>query len=176
MKRVESIAIGVIIILGVIAASIAVYDLMTPPKSNLQTTSLPFVNQSVVDVIVPSLYRQQGSNSGNVPLNATQGETVSMVVNVYTTVSLTLKMTFDVISGGLNQTNAGTIAQSSSMVSATFDPDVLTISGAGQGTCNLTLHFSPVANLGDYNSVVSAVNVNDPSQVWGAVVQINIEG
>lgn len=176
MKKIESVAIGVIIVLGVIVASIAVYDLLTPPKSNQQGTSLPFVVQPVVDVIVPSLFRQQGSDNGNVPLNITQGGSVSMVVNVYSTVSLTLKMSLDVLSGPSNQTNTSSIPQSTSVISASFDPDVLNISGDGQGSCNMTLHFSSAANLGEYNTEVSATNANESSMVWGSFVQINIEG
>lgn len=175
MKKTESIAIGVIIVLGVIAASIAVYDLLTPPTSGQQTTSLPFVEQPVVDVIVPSLFRQQGSNNGNVPLNVTQGETVSMIVNVYTSVSLALKMDFEVLSGGPSQSNNSSTTESI-LITPAFNPDVLNISGAGQGTCNLTLHFSAAVNIGDYNSVISATNINNSSQVWGAIVEINIEG
>lgn len=175
MKKIESIAIGVIIILGVIAASVAVYDLLTPPTSGQNTTSLPFVEQPVVDVIVPSLFRQQGSNNGNVPLNVTQGENVSMIVNVYTTVSLALEMDFKVISGGPSQSNTSSITQST-LITPAFDPDVLNISGAGQGTCNLTLHFSEAVNVGAYNSVISATNIDNSSQVWGAIVEINVEG
>lgn len=176
LKKFEVIAIGIIIVLGVAATAIAVYDLLSPPRSN-QTTSLPFVEQPVVDVIVPSLYRNQGSNNVNSPINVTAGQTLTFVVDIYTSVSLNLTMEFKLFSPFGQSTNSSLSTTSVvSTVRAYFSPTELTIQGAGKGSTNLTLGFSSSALPGNYNSVISAVNLNNSSQVWGDVVQVSIRG
>ena len=70
----ETIAAVVIVVLVVLVSTIAVLDLLRPPNTNQQSTRLPFVVQPVVDIIVPALYNNQGSNNDNAPLNVTDGQ------------------------------------------------------------------------------------------------------
>lgn len=162
--------------LVIIATTVAVFDLLTPPKSSQPSTSLPFIQQPVVDVIIPSLFRTQGSNNDNMPLNLTQGESMSLTVDVYTTVSLNLKFEFQVLSyvGQSSNGSSSVTEGNSSIVSVAFNPSSLAINGANKGTTNMTVTFSDYAGIGQYNSVVSVVNMNNSTQVWGDLIQINI--
>ena len=174
MRRLETIALIVIVVLVVIVSTIAVFDLLTPPKTNPASTSLPFVVQPVVDVIVPALYTNQGSNNDNIPLNVTEGQVVTLTVNIYSTVSMNFKMMYRILSYSGDATNSFSVNGNISLASVSFNPETLSIQGDGNGTTTLTLAFSTTALPGEYNSVVSAVNLNNSSQEWGDILQVNI--
>lgn len=175
----ETISIAAIIVLAIVAAGIATYYLLTPPRAGAQTTTYSFIEQPVVDVIIPTLFREQGSNNGNIPLNVTRGESISLAVDVYSTVSLAFEMQFRIFAlaseQGSNSSVSSTSNASTSVV-AIFSPETLTISGAGETSSNMTLAVSARAPMGEYNSVVSVMNLNNSSQVWGSIVQISITG
>lgn len=169
LKRIETIAIGVIVVLAVIVTSVAVFDLVSS-GSNQSTTSLPFVEQPVVDVILPSLFRAQGSGNDNIPLNVTHGQVVTLVVDVYSTVNLNFEMKYDVLTGPTSNSST----DFNSVVVGSFTPETLSIQADGKGTANLTLTFSASAYAGQYNMVVSAVNLENASQFWGDFFQVNV--
>ncbi len=167
---------GIIVVLVIIVSTIAVFDLLAPPKVNQRSTSLPFIVQPVVDVIVPSLYTNQGSSNDNKPLNVTDGQVLTLAVNVYSTVSLNFTMEYRVLSYSGETPNSSSANVSGSLASATFNPDTLSIQGDGNGATSLTLVFSATAVSGEYNTVVSAVNLDNSSQEWGDIIQVNVSG
>lgn len=169
MKRIETVAIGVIVILAVIVTSVAVFDLLAPPKSNQSNTSFPFVEQPVVDVIVPALSREQGSGNNNIPLNVTAGQVVSLAVYVYSTVNLNVSVGYKVLTGPTTNNSSPDLLDKGS-----FSPETLSIGADGKGITNMTFTISPRAYTGQYNMVVSAVNLDNSSQFWGDFVQVNV--
>lgn len=176
MKRLETVAVGIIVVLVIVVSTIAVFDLLTPPKTNQHSTSLPFVVQPVVDVIVPSLYTNQGSNNDNIPLNVTGGQVVILAVNIYSTANLNFTMEYRVLSySGGTENDSATIA-SSLLANASFSPETLVVQGDGNGTTKLTVAFSSSAVPGEYNSVITAVNLDNSSQEWGDILQVNVTG
>ena len=171
--RRESIAIAAIIVLAILVTGIATYDLLSPHNGQgQQGTTQALSAQPVVDVILPSLFRQQGSNSQNAPLNVTSGQNVTLEVDVYTTVSLNLKMQYAafLLPSGYN---GSTSSQGNpSIMSATFNPQTLNINGGAKGISTLRLSIPPTALLGEYSAVISAINVNNSTQTWGDIFQI----
>ena len=176
MKRLETISVGIIVVLVIVVSTIAIIDLLAQPKANQYSTSLPFIVQPVVDVIVPSLYTNQGSNNDNIPLNVTGGQVVVLTVNIYSTTNLNLTMEYHVLSySGASENNSSTIA-SSLLTSASFSPETLAVQGDGNGTTELTVAFSSSPVPGEYNSVISAVNLDNSSQEWGDIIKVNVTG
>lgn len=171
MKRIETVAIGVIVILAVIVTSVAVFDLLTPPKSNQPDTTFPFIEQPVVDVIVPALSREQGSGNNNIPLNVTVGQVVSLVVNVYSTVNLNVSVDYKVLTGPTTNNSSPDL-----VVNGSFSPETLSIGADEKGTTNMTFAISPSAFMGQYNMVISAINLDNSSQFWGDFFQVNVSG
>lgn len=172
MKRLERVAIAIIIVLVVVVTTIAVVDILTPPRSGRSTTSLPFVVQPVVDVIVPALFNDQGSKNLNAPLNATGGQSITLSVSIYATIALNCKMEYQIFSLlGANSSNSTTSA-TSPLTSISFSPEILSIESGGKGTTNMTIIFSSSAIPGEYNSVLSAVNLDNSSQTWGDLIQV----
>src|SRR5487761_890705 len=94
-SRREMVAIMVIIVLAVMITGITAYDLLggTSAQRN-STTSDSFIQQPVVDIIIPSLFSQTSAGGVNLPLNLTLGESFSLTVDVYSTVSLNASMEF----------------------------------------------------------------------------------
>lgn len=176
MKKFEVIAISIIIVLAIAATTIAVFDLLSPPKQGQTNPSSHFIEQPVVDVIIPSLFKTEGSNNVNIPINISAGQTMTFAVDVYTTVSLNLTMDFRIFApfGQASNSSVTTTESGPRMVVASFNPETLTIHGSSEGSSNMTLAVSNSATPGDYSSVVSAVNLDDSSQVWGDFIQINI--
>ena len=151
---------------------ITAYDLLggTSAQRN-STTSDSFIQQPVVDIIIPSLFSQTSTGGVNLPLNLTLGESFSLTIDVYSTVSLNASMEF--IATPLASSTGG--AQSSTgMITGTFDPSILVIGANGKGITTFHVQVSPTANVGNYGTVISVVNAANSTQVWGDIFQINV--
>ncbi len=150
-----------IAVLAIAIIGVAVYDLafVLPQKSPITTS---FLNEPVVDVIIPSLF----NNGANAPLNVSTGEHATLVVQIYPTVRLDALMKFQVDSSPLGGNNRS--------ISATFDPSTLDIAAGSSGNTTMNIYVSKNATNGLYYSSVSAVNLENSSELWGNVVQIDV--
>ena len=160
----------------VLSAVIGIGFVMQPGSANNRTVTTLcqscFVEEPVVDVILPTLTRNPGGSvsTTNAPLNMTRGSTQSLSVDVYPTVSISVTLVFRV----LLSPSAGT-AGSSASLSASFSPSELSISSQGRGVSTLTISVPANALPGTYNAAVSVEQTNATSSgVWGTFFMINV--
>ena len=162
--------------LAIIAATIAGLTLLGSQGHQTQTESNSFIEEPVVDILIPALFRETSTGGINAPLNVSRGQSVSLTVQLYPTTSLNVSMLFRYfILGGLNNNQTSTNQNSSQYLSAKFDPQILTIEAGKTVNTTMRLEISQAATKGQYNSVVSAVNLQNSSQIWGVIIQINIQ-
>lgn len=144
-----------------------------------------FVSEPVVDVIIPKLSQSLGSNEvGNNMLNVTRGESVSLTVVVYPTINLNATMKLELfppLNNSATSSSSETSVSSSSTPTSEndiivgFNPQNMSISANGQGSAIMTLNVSTNAQLGVYSATASAFDIDNPSYVWGAFFQINVQ-
>jgi hypothetical protein len=168
LRRNERIAIGVIVVLAVAISGIAFFDLFYSRNLGNATTSNSFVNQPVVDIIIPSLFKESSTGGINSALNLTRGQVVSLQVEVFPTFNLTASMNLRVYALNTSQGNA------SGAISATFEPEQLNVAENSVKNTTMTIDVSSNAQPAGYNAVVSATNAVNASQSWGDVFQLNV--
>ncbi len=156
--------------LAIIIASVAVYDFATSQPQNVTPTN-SFLHEPVVDVIIPALFRQTSTGGVNSPLNMTPGESTNVIVQVYPTVNVNVTMQFRYFSLSQN----GSITGQNSTITGTFNPSKLNILSGKEGNTNLSLGISQSAQDGEYNAVISAIDTQNSSEVWGVILQVNVE-
>ena len=174
MNKFEKRLALVAVILAILAAGIAGATLLSSPPSQTATNS--FIGEPVLDIIIPSLFHQTSTGGINSPLNASAGQTLSLTVQLFPTTSLNVSMQFRYFV--LNSSNSATVSSSqnatSDYIMSTFHPQETTITASKTSNVTMQLAISQSAVRGQYNSVVSAVNLQNSSQVWGVIVQIDI--
>jgi hypothetical protein len=169
LNKNEKIASLVIVILAIIIATVAVYDFVASQAQN----SIPpnsFPQEPVVDIIIPTLFRETAAGGINAPLNVTAGDAVQLTVQVYPTISLNVVMQFRYYSLSNNETSSKT----NSTIIATFNPSQLDIGADLRGNITMSLGIAQNATAGEYSAVVSAVDLKNATDVWGAIFQINV--
>jgi len=169
LNKNEKVASLIIVILALIITTVAVYDFMSSQSQN----SVPpnsFPQEPVVDIIIPALYRQTSTGGINAPLNVTAGESANLTIQVYPTVGLNVTMQFRYFSMSNNESNSNT----NSTITATFYPSRLEIGAGFRGNTTMSLGISQSAPPGEYNAVVSAVDLKNVSEVWGAIFQVKV--
>ncbi|MCL4518695.1 MAG: hypothetical protein M1587_05805 [Thaumarchaeota archaeon] len=142
-----------------------------------------FVNEPVVDIIIPKLSQSLGSNEvGNNVLNVTRGESVSLTIFVYPTINLNATMELELfppVTGSSasfdNFSSSSSTSTSSAGINADFNPSYMSISANGQASTVMTLNMSSAAETGVYSASASAVDINNPTFVWGTFFQINVQ-
>jgi hypothetical protein len=161
--KTERIAIVLIALLTAAIIGVAVYDFVFVPNSQKSPITTSFLNEPVVDVIIPKLFE----GGENAPLNVSLGEHMALQVRIYPTVELDVMMDFRVISSssGGNYSNA---------ILATFDPGTVDVSANSNGNTTMNIYVPLNTTTGTYDSVVSAVNLSNSSQYWGPIVQIDV--
>ena len=171
-SRREMAAIIVIIVLAIMITGITAYDLLggTSAQRN-STTSDSFIQQPVVDIIIPSLFSQTSTGGVNLPLNLTLGESFSLTVDVYSTVFLNASLEFITT---LLTSSTGGVQAASGQITGTFDPSILVIGANGKGITTFHVQVSQTANVGNYSTVISVVNAVNSTQVWGDIFQIHV--
>ncbi|HXQ93506.1 MAG TPA: hypothetical protein VN739_10920 [Nitrososphaerales archaeon] len=170
MNKPEKLGVTVVVILVIVISLVAVYDISNNQTQG-QVGTNSFIQQPVVDILVPSLFRETSIGGQNVPLNITNGQSDSIVIQVYPTVDLNITMEFQYY---LLSTNESSRSSDPGSISATFNPSNLRIDAGKTENTSMTLRVSPSAPLGQYNAVISAFNSANSSQVWGVIVQINV--
>jgi hypothetical protein len=171
----EIAAIITIIALALVITSVTAYDLLgRPGAQGLSITTGTFIQQPVVDVIVPSLFRSGSTGGINAPLNLTQGETISLPVTVYSVAAINVTAEFRITPLSLSQTATSSLANSSSIISWSFAPGSFQVEPNGKANTTLKLDVPYLMPLGTYSAVISAANTDNSSQIWGDILQINI--
>lgn len=152
-----------------------------------------FVEEPVGDVIIPKLSNSLGSNevSNNV-LNMTRGESLSLAVLVYPTINVNVTMELQlfppvesnvsatVTTSAYSSSNASSSSSAygsneNSSIAAKFNPIGMHIKAYGNSTTIMALSVSKDAIVGTYSAVVSAVDAENSSIVWGASFEINVQ-
>lgn len=176
-RRYESLAIALIIVLALIVVGVASYDLLSPRTTHAQqSTTYSFVQQPVVDLIIPTLFRQQGSDSGNLPLNVTRGENVPLSIDIYTTVTITFSMKCEIYLLSVRSGTSTASTTNSTTILASFNPQSLIVNASAKGVSTMHLSVLSQTLVGEYTAVVTAVNVYNSTQSWGDIFQINVSG
>ena len=169
-------AIALIIIAGLMAGAVILGVLFIRPGITNGRTSLCqscFVNEPVVDVILPALAKNSGGgvSTSNAPLNITRGSTQTLEVQVYPTIDVSVKLVFRVLFAPV-----ATNSSSTSWISATFTPGQISVASQKRGVSTLSLSVSSIAPLGTYNAAVSAEETTNTSVVWGTFFMTNVSG
>lgn len=166
LSRAVSTLFAILIILIIIAAAAIGYFLIQPRVSTTTNCTGCFIQQPVVDVVIPELASKTDQNGGvNEQLNVTAGETVSLHVQVFTEQAVNVTLSFRPFLPSSN---------SSQMVIASFDPDSLVVPTLGNATSQLRLSFSPDLKPGVYSAAISAVANENSSWIWGDYFNFNV--
>lgn len=160
--KTERAALAIIAILAVAIIGVAAYELVFAPISQKSPFTTSFLNEPVVDVIIPSLFK----SGANAPLNISTGKRTSLQVQIYPTVRLDMIMQFRIISS--------TSGNYSNAIMATFDPGTLLVAAGSSGNTTMNIYVPLNTTAGTYDSVVSAVNLSNSSQYWGPILQIDV--
>jgi hypothetical protein len=172
LNRNEKYGVAIIVLLVVIISLVAVYDISSR-QTNDQTGTNSFISEPVVDIILPSLFRETSTGGQNEPLNVTVGQTDTLAIRVYPNVNLNLTMVFKYYL--LTSSFTSSVSNNSSQsILANFVPSNLNIKAGKMGNTSMTLQVSRTASVGQYAAVISALNLDNSSEVWGVLVQINV--
>ncbi len=179
MNKFEKILAIIVVVLAIIAATIAALSLLWGPRPQNPATANSFIGEPVVDIIIPSLFRTTSTGGINAPLNASGGQSLALTIQLFPTTNLNVSMQFRYfVLGGLadNSSSSGTQNFSSSQfLSAKFNPPALSIIAGKTANTTMQLTITKNAIQGKYNSVVSAVNMQNSSQIWGVIIPINLD-
>lgn len=166
-KRLALIAV----VLAIIAAGIAGATLLNGSPNQTETNS--FITQPVLDIIIPSLFHETSTGGINSPLNASAGQSISLTVQLFPSTNLNVSMQFRYFL--MNSSSSSISPQgNASSLSAMFHPLDLTIAGGKTANVTMDLAISASTVKSHYTSVISAVNLQNSSQVWGVIMQIDI--
>jgi hypothetical protein len=175
-RRYEWVAVAVIVVLAIAVISITTYNLLVKQTARgpTQTTSEPFVVQPVVDVIIPSLFRQGPTGGINSPLNLTVGQNESIQIEIYSSVHLNASMEFNMYALSTSQQASLTGQMGNASVNWEFNPILVNVPVNGKANTTLSLNVSSQTATGTYNAVVTAVNSDNSTQMWGDIFEIVI--
>ena len=176
MNKVERISILIIAVLSVAIVVGVAADLFLGQNQHQSTstsiTSNSFIEEPVVDLIVPQLFRQTSTGGINAPLNVTDGENVSLIVEIYPA-AVSVNVSMEYRSFFLSGTNASN--DNAGPFAVTFKPEFLSIARGKEGNTTVNLAVSAASPPGDYNLIISAVDVQNSSYVWGVIVPVSIQ-
>ncbi len=192
-----SIKIVLIVVVLLVLVSAVMYSFfLAPLRTNSSLVSGSnckngcFISEPVVDVLIPSLATIHGFNGAtNHVLNVTRGQTVSMIVEVYTSnvgVNATMQLLIYPPPGGSNSSSGTTSSNTTTSslligkmggaaISAEFSPVNLSITADNNASSVMTLSVSSTAVEGYYDATVSATDPSNPSYVWGTFFEINVQ-
>jgi hypothetical protein len=161
----------IVIIVLVIGGAIA-YRLATSRSgSSSRTESICetcFPGEPVGDVIIPTLSQGVGGGYANRSLNLTQGENTTLGVNVYLTISANVSMGFKIESSPSSATT------NSAAILYLFTPEAFHAETNRNASTILNLSVSKDATTGSYSALVTVSDIDNASNSWGTLVQLNI--
>lgn len=123
--------------------------------------------EPVVDVIMPAIGSSGNASNPNRTVNMTLGSSQAFEVDVYPTIPLNFTMSFSAV---LMSASGG----SSEVPSASFVPGSVDVAANGKGVTTMTIVVPSSAAAGSYDAVVSALNIDNNSQVWGLYFQLQV--
>lgn len=165
--HISRIAAAIIIIVMVAIGAVATFEYLYPQQNRgLAICTTCFVNQQVVDVVIPSLVSTSGGGANNLELNATRGENLSLIVQVFPSQDLNLTMGLHILSFP--------VSGSANSLSANFNPRTLSIAATTHGNTTVMIRIRSDAALGAYTLAVTAVNLENTSQSWGTEINLNV--
>ena len=167
--RAISTILAAALIAIVVAASLVGYFLLRPTQTTSTTScSSCFIQQPVVDVIIPELASKSDQNGGvNEMLNVSSGQTATLHVQIFTEQAVNVTLSFKSFIANAN---------SSQTMTGSFSPPTLAASLNGNATSVLHIFISPDVPNGVYSAAVSAVGIQNSSWVWGDYFNINVTG
>ena len=160
----------IVIIVLVIGGAIA-YRLATSRSGSSRTDSICetcFPGEPVGDVIIPTLSQGVGGGDANRPLNLTQGENSTLGVDVYLTISANVSMGFKIESSPSSRTT------NSAAILYLFKPETFQAETNRNASTILSLSVSKDATVGSYSALVTVSDMDNASNSWGTLVQLNI--
>lgn len=175
ISAVSKIAAIVIIVIVVAIGAVAAYEYsgqQTTQSGTLVCSTCTvcnncFVNEPVVDVVIPALIGNSGAaGSTNAPLNVTQNDNVKLAVEIFPSQTIDVKMSFKVLSSPASA--------ASGALNATFNPSLLTIASQSHASTTLDLKVASGASIGVYDVAVSALDTQNSSWAWGTVFNVNV--
>jgi hypothetical protein len=174
LNKRERRAALIAVLLAIVAAAIAGVNLLLSSSTPKVNTSNSFIAQPVLDIIVPSLFHESSTGGVNAPLNASRGQTLSLTVQLFPTTNLNVSMQFRyfILNGSATQTSSS--KENPEYLSAVFYPSETKLTAGRTTNVTMQLVVSSSATIGQYNSVLSAENVQNSSQIWGVIMQVNV--
>jgi hypothetical protein len=152
-----------IISVAIVIAAAAGLGAFTYSWQNGQTGSA----EPVVDVIIPSLAVYLSGGGGvNRALNMSAGSNTTLEVDIYSTETVVLNLTFHAY-------HLGRVPAPSTLLWH-FNPSSLKVQDGSKAVSLLTLIIPPNAAPGTYNAVVSAFDALNQTLVWGTFFQVNV--
>ena len=159
--------------LVIVISLFAVYDIISS-QTQAQSPSNSFIQEPVVDILVPSLFERTPTGGQNEPLNVTTGQDIELVLQVYPTVNLNLSMEFRYYLLSATEAQNSSSDNSSQLISANFNPTSMRIASGKTANTTVSLQVSQTAPEGQYNAILSALNTDNSSEIWGVIIQINV--
>jgi hypothetical protein len=156
------------------AVIVAAVVLVSAPLvgSNTPTCTQCFQTEPIVDIVSPSLGNATSSVNQNRTIDMQAGTSAVLEIDVYPTISVNLTLEFGTV---LAYSTAGTSSSTGVLPTALFQPSTLTIGSNSKGASSMTVTVPQLATKGTYDSVVSAVNLQNSSEVWGLYFQLVVK-
>lgn len=153
-------------------ALVASFELGFLPAGQGRTSSTPCMNcgfkEPVVDLIMPAIGSSGNSSNPDRSINMSLGASKSFEVDLYPTLAVNFSMDFAVL------VSPGGGSSTAYSPSATFQPQTLEVGANAKGATTMTISVPNSAEGGTYYVVVSALNVDNSSQVWGLYFQLQV--
>ena len=128
-----------------------------------------FQTEPIIDIVSPALGNATSSVNQNRTFDLQAGTSAVLEIDVYPTISVNLTLEFSTV---LVYPSSGTTASSGALPRAVFQPGTLSISPNSKGISSMTITAPQLATKGTYDSVVSAVNDQNATEVWGLYFQL----
>ena len=168
MKLTTPLVILVAVLIVLSASSFFVLTAHHPgPTTTDSATTTNFLSQPVGDILIPQIESSSSGGEANLPLNVSQGQTISLGVSVYLETDANISMQFKVLVSPASYSTA-------SAIRATFSPENMTASYAQNASTTMTIYVPSTAPIGAYTAVISVQDLDTPSFVWGTNIQINV--
>jgi hypothetical protein len=165
MTAVAAVA-ALVIVAGVIVAT------SLPGGNGSPTCTKCFGTEPIVDIVSPVLGNATSSVNQNRTLDVQAGKSAVLEIDVYPTIPVNVTLEFSSV---LVYSTSGTTSGSGALPSALFQPNTLSIKQNSKGVSSLTITVPELATRGTYDTVVSAVNNQNSTEVWGLYFQLVVK-
>ena len=168
-------AAAALAVIAIIAVAILSSGALSPTPKGTQGGSTTctdcFIQEPVVDIIMPALGSLGNSSNPNRVVAMTAGTSRTFEVDIYPTIGTNFTMGFS----ALLIAAAGASPPVGS-VTASFQPTHLELGPNQKGVTLMTVVVPNSTSTGSYDAVVSATDLANGSYVWGLYFQIVVGG